>query len=154
MGSGYSTVRFGTGSVPSVTRRQHVQVARLALILAVLDKADEISLEHLEAAIAWSDFSVAIADRLFGRGVAGRPFSCSPPSVTAGASGLSQWDQSNLFSRNLTRDELDRIRQRLEDAHLIYTFKRPMGGRPAIVSVAIWPLRRNERNEISEKGSR
>jgi hypothetical protein len=146
-GPWYSSVRFGTGSVPSVTRRQHVHVARLALILAVLDGADEIGIEHLEAAIAWSDFSVAIAERIFGQGMAGRPHQLLIAIRETGIHGLDGTAQRNLFNRNLTGGELDRIRRHLEGANLIHTFKRATGGRPAIVSVAIWPLRPNDIND-------
>jgi hypothetical protein len=142
----YREVRFGTGSVPSLTRRQHVHVARLALILAVLDQAEELTVEHLQAAMAWSAFSVATAERLFGHGATGRAGMLLAAIREAGEEGLDGRDQHALFNRHATADELAALRSQLEGDHLIHSFTVSSGGRPRLVSVAVAALRTNEQS--------
>jgi hypothetical protein len=136
----YSGVRFGTGSIPALTRRQHVHVARTALILAVVDGVSTITVDHLLAAQAWSDYLVATVEYLFG-GVVGKAAQLLQAIREAGPDGLDGTGQRNVFHRNVNGHELDALREELEARHLIHSFKRATGGRPALISVAISALR-------------
>ncbi len=139
-GPWYHKVRFGTGTVPALTRRQHVHVPRMALILAVLDGAGALGADHLRAAMAWSDYSVATVERLFGRSATGKAAQLLEAIREAGRDGLDGTAQRNLFARNLGGSEIEALRHQLEERHLIHTFKKPTGGRPVHISV-VGPLR-------------
>jgi hypothetical protein len=144
----YRKVRTGTGEgrVASLTKRQHVQAARLALIFSVLDQADEIRTEHLQAAIAWTSYSVAGVERYFGHSRGGQ-LGKLLDAIRDSPDGLSISSQHDVFGRNLKAGQLDKLRAELETAQLIVTITMPSGGRPKDVSFAITPLRANERNE-------
>jgi hypothetical protein len=139
----YYGIREGTEPLADLTCRQHVHVARLMLILAVLDQADELTAKHFLAAKAWSDYSVATAMRIFGGsapGVTGRALQLLSAIRDAGPDGLDGTAQRDLFHRNLTGEELEALRADLEDRNLIYSYKRATGGRPVMISVAIHPV--------------
>lgn len=150
----YRSVRFGSGQgrVQSLTRRQHVQAARLALIFAVLDRAKTLTTAHLEAAMAWCSYSVAGAERYFGQSLGGNPGKLLDAIRGAMPDGLSVREQHAVFSRNLKGDELAALRSELEAGRLIVTYSKPTAGRPVEISVAITPLRTNELSE--QRGER
>ena len=136
----YSKVRFGTGTIPALTKRQHVHVPRLALILAVLDRTSEITVDHLQAGMAWSEFSVATVEHLFGTSVVGKAAHLLQAIRESGRDGLDGAGQDRVFSGNVQVGEL---RAELEEKHLIVSYKVPTPGRPRTVSVAVTPLRIN-----------
>jgi hypothetical protein len=139
----YERVRFGTGigALAAVTRRQHVQAARLALIYAVLDRAERIEPEHLLAAQAWCDFGVQTAAGLFAP-VSGNALKLLTAIRHAGEEGLSFTDQSEVFKRKLTAAQLDALRRRLSDLGLVLTFTVSTGGRDRTMTVALWRKRK------------
>jgi putative DNA primase/helicase len=147
----YRRVRFGSGEgrVRSLTRRQHVQAARLALIFAVLDEADEIKPAHLEAATAWTDYSVATAERYFGSGPGGQAGKLLDAIRRAMPDGLTTTDQHAVFGRHIDATALEVLRHELEAAHHVFSYELSTGGRPKIVSVAITAVRTNEETEES-----
>lgn len=134
----YETVRDGTGPLPALVGRQHVQAARLALILAVIDGSSVIAPEHLDAAIAWVEYSAAVMQHVFGTGAIGRTGRLLEAIRAAGADGLTREAQSAVFHHNVSARELGAMRSELIEANLVYEWKRPStGGRPSFVSVAL-----------------
>src|SRR5207248_1112513 len=63
--------RFGSkgkkGLVAAALNRAEVHVRRLALVYALLDEANCIRLEHLEAALALWDYAVQCTQSIFGK---------------------------------------------------------------------------------------
>jgi hypothetical protein len=57
------------GILGAVTSRQEAHARRLALTYALLDGADQIDLQHLEAAMALAQYAFDSADYLFGDAV-------------------------------------------------------------------------------------
>lgn len=145
----YRKVRTGsgTGRVAALTKRQHVMAARLALIFAVLDRAVAITPDHLHAAMAWTDYSVAGVERYFGQSAGGQAGKLLDAIRKSMPDGLGVREQHAVFGRHLKADELALARAELEDARLIVTFARATGGRPGEISVALTPLRTNELSE-------
>lgn len=145
----YERVRTGTGigALASVTRRQHVQAARLALIYAVLDQADQLEPEHLRAAMAWTDFGVQTAATLFGP-VIGPALKLLGAIREAGEEGLSLTEQSAVFSRKLNAQRLEVLRRHLTDLGLIFNFSTSSGGRDRIASVAVRRMAKKDERRV------
>jgi hypothetical protein len=145
----YRQVRTGSGAgrVAALTKRQHVQAARLALVFAVLDRAVAITPAHLQAAMAWTDYSVAGVERYFGHGPGGQAGKLLDAIRTAMPDGLSVAEQHAVFGRHLKGVDLERLRAQLEGDRLIVTAVQPTDGRPRETCFAITPLRTNEVSE-------
>jgi hypothetical protein len=136
----YPTVREGSGPLPSLTRRQHVQAARLALIYAVVEGSNELRLKHLDAAIAWVEYSAAVMTRIYSSGTTGVEATLLRGIRDAGEAGLSHGAQSELFHHNVRARELADARQRLLERHLIVEWTAPStGGRRSTTNFAIAP---------------
>ena len=130
----------GRSLVVSTSRR-----ARLALILAVLDQAEEIRPAHLEAAIAWTDYSVATVERYFGQGPGGHEGKLlTAIRAPVLADGLSVSEQHDVFGRHLKAEELETIRTQLEHRHLIFTYAQPTWAAP---ERSAWPSAPCERTK-------
>jgi hypothetical protein len=134
----YGQVRDGVGSgaLAAVTRRQHVQAARLAVIYAVLDQSLTIEPEHLRAGQAWCDFGVQTAANLFGP-VAGSALKLLVAIREMGEDGLDGRSQSAVFGRNVKAAVIEEFRRHLEALALVRTFSVSTGGRPRQLSVAV-----------------
>jgi hypothetical protein len=138
----YMERRRGVGDDPrlqAVTARHHVHAARLMTVFAALDDADELGPDHVRAAIAWCDYSVATVEHAFALGATGKSGVLLKAIRGAGADGLSGTAQRDLFHRHLTGEQLEALRADLERRHLVHTFQRPTAGRSTTVSVAIHP---------------
>lgn len=133
----YRSVRRGTGPIPDLVGRQHVHVPRLMLILALLDGSDIVTVEHFQAARAWSDYSVATVERLFGGGIPGKAGQLLAAIRETGAEGLDGTRQVLMFKNTLDTEGVARLRTELEEQNLILTARFPTGGRPRLVSVAM-----------------
>jgi hypothetical protein len=131
---------IGDGIIKALTARQVAQAARLALIYAVLDTSSNIRVEHIGAAIAWCDYSIATAQKVFTAEGIGKAAKLLKAIRAATPDGLTGREQHNVFSNNLQDDELDELRATLEAQNLIYTYQSPTGGRPRLTSVALSPL--------------
>ncbi len=131
---------IGDGFTAEMTGRAVAHAARIALIYAVLDGADRITVEHIAAAEAWVEYGAATVEKVFGAGVAGLAGMLLTAIRDAGPDGLTLTEQSAVFSRNRSADDLERARADLEGRHLIHTTPgATSAGRPARRSVAIWP---------------
>ena len=122
------------GMFGAVTSRAEAQVRRLAVIYAVLDLADKVEIEHLEAALAVWDYSERSCRRLFGKSL-GDPTADTLLTALkrAGKRGLTKTDITNLFDRNKNSDEIRRALSLLVTHRLVYRSSGPSGpsgGRP------------------------
>ena len=107
----YRSVRTGTGLGADLTCRQHVHVPRLMLILAVLDRAERLTVEHFEAAKAWNDYSVATIERLFDcAGVFGKTKQLLNAVRETGEAGLDGTKQVLMFKNSLDTAGVARLR--------------------------------------------
>jgi hypothetical protein len=139
-GEWYPTVRgHDIGPIPALTKRQHLHVARSTNIASVLDMAEEVSAGALRFSMAWEQYSLDSIDYLFDERISGRSADLLAAIRDAGSRGLSGTEQQKLFFNNLTRDDVQKLRDDLERRHLIFTVKVPTAGRTRTMSLAIWP---------------
>jgi hypothetical protein len=137
----YNRTRRGVGEgfTADMTGRAVAQGARIALVYAVLDGADRITVDHIDAAEAWIDYGAGTVERVFGNGISGLAGMLLVGLRDAGPDGLTLTEQSSLFSRNRTAAELDDARAALEARRLIHTTKETSAtGRAPRRSIAIW----------------
>jgi hypothetical protein len=141
----YDANRRGLSETPAleaVTGRQVSHAARVALVYAALDGHSSISDDHVRAGIAWADYSLGTVLKVFTTGPAGRAGQLLEAIREKGTDGLDGVGQHDVFKRNLQPGELEAIREDLEARHLIVTASFATGGRPRLVSYAIWPENR------------
>jgi hypothetical protein len=119
----------------SAGERRKAHTVRLALIYALPDCSDVISLEHLEAALAFWAYSAASARWVFGDSI-GDPTADEIWSLARERhDGITRTEVSNLFSRNKKAREIDRALQALIDAGRLQraTVRDPRNGRTLTV---------------------
>ena len=108
--------RGEAGLAGAATARAEAHTVRLALLYALLDCSEVIQLEHLEAALAFWNYSAASARWVFGDSI-GDP---TADEIWAEArerhDGITRTEVSNPFSRNKKAREIDRALQALIDA--------------------------------------
>jgi len=105
----YSALSRGeAGMFGASTARAEAHAVRLALLYALLDLSETITLVHLEAALAFWDYSASSSRWVFGDSL-GDP---TADDIWALASqrtgGVNRTEVSNLFSRNKKAREIDR----------------------------------------------
>jgi hypothetical protein len=133
---------YGRSDLLRALNARHVaHAARVSLIYAAVGGARQIGLEHLQAAIAWCDYSALTADHIFGD---------SADTVDGRVLGLVR----SSMPEGIARGELHRrlphswkagwVSEAVEDfvaQRLIWAVRQPStGGRPADVLVALAPL--------------
>jgi hypothetical protein len=93
----------------SLTARAEAQVVRLAMIYALFAGRPQIELDHLIAAVAVEEFSRKSVEYIFGDSL-GDPIADTILSAlkSAGASGLTRTEITNLFSRNVPANQIVR----------------------------------------------
>jgi hypothetical protein len=123
-----SRERFGLAG--AATARAHAQVLRLSLLYAVLDQAEEIRREHLDAALAaWAYFE-ASARYVFGDAL-GDPMADSIlKALRASAAGMTRTDLRDHFHRKKKEGEITRALFLLHDRGLARFQREESGGRP------------------------
>jgi hypothetical protein len=141
-GSWYRKRRTGVGEgrVEALTARHVVHAARIGIVYAAVDGADELGPEHVRAGIAWCDYSLATVERIYTATASGRAHKLLDAVRKARLDGLDGTGQRDVFGRNLTGEELQALRDELERRHLIVTTECPTRGRSALVSYAISPV--------------
>jgi hypothetical protein len=133
------TSRSVPGLLGAVLARARPIALRLAVIYAAADGAQQLRVEHIEAALAIWGYSEVSTRLIFGEAT-GDPMAdrLADHLQAAGATGLSrteQWDA--IGSRNITAERLDRARQTLIDAGFAVEEKRSSAGRPSEVLVPV-----------------
>lgn len=100
--------RDRSGLMGAVLARAEAQVARLALVYALLDCAKEIRPEHLESALGLWHYSEASAKWIFGDALGDPDADTILNALRSQPNGLTRTDISNLFGRNLSAPRIDR----------------------------------------------
>jgi hypothetical protein len=126
------------GLAGAATARAEAHVVRLALIYALLDRSESISLEHLEAGLAVWRYSADSTRWIFGDSL-GDP---TADEIWAAAkerpAGVTRTEVSDMFSRNKKRREIERALSVLEDAgRLRRETRQPARGRSAEVWIPV-----------------
>jgi hypothetical protein len=122
------------GLYGSVVARGEAHALRLALIYALLDECLQIEPPHLRAALAFWRYCEASTRFIFGDAL-GDPVADEilRSLGRAGSDGMTRWEISNLFGRNLSSDRLGRALALLLDhgkAHMATRGGGPGQGRP------------------------
>jgi hypothetical protein len=127
------------GLVGALTARGAPQVARLALLFALLDpQATDIDTDHQRAAESVWDHNVAAVRWIFGDADGDPDADKLLAAIRAKRHhGMTSTEQSELFGRHRKATDLERLRDRLSRRGLIATGTVPTDGRPAVVSVAV-----------------
>jgi len=120
------------GLLGAITNRAEAQTIRLALIYALLDRANQIDVVHLEAALAVWRYCEASARHIFGDTVGDPTADAILRALrSAGKNGMSRTDISNLFSRNATASKIAAALSTLLQMGLARCASKPSrGGRP------------------------
>jgi hypothetical protein len=129
----------------AIIGRAEAQVVRLSCVYALLDKSAEISLKHLEAALALWDYCERSAFVVFGDST-GNLVADGILKAMKEHGPLDKTQISDLFGRNRSADEIDWALTLLEREGRAIQTVESTGGRPRIVW---WPYEINEKNEKS-----
>ena len=119
------------GLLGAITSRAEAQTMRLALIYALLDRSESITVAHLQAALALWRYAEASAAYVFGTAL-GDPVADDVLKRirAAGDAGIAQTDLTLAYGRHGTAN-LNRALGRLQELGLIEAVQRETGGRPA-----------------------
>lgn len=134
------------GLVGAVTSRSEAQVLRLSVLYAALDCSEEITVEHLMAALEVWRYCEDSARLIFGNKIGDKLADRLRQLLhRAAENGLSLTEIQNLTGRNYTSEDLDGALAHLSTAGLAVMVKRQTGGRPE----TRW-YEKNEENEQSD----
>jgi hypothetical protein len=119
------------GLLGAATARAEAQTIRLALTYAMIDGADRIEIEHLEAGLAMWRYAEDSAGYLFG-GAEMNPV--AQTILTLLAKGpRTQTDISNTFGRHMKAAELNSVLTDMQERGRITATREPGAGRPRLV---------------------
>ena len=122
------------GTLGAICNRAAAQVVRLSLLYALLDRSEEIRIEHLRAALALWQYCEASVTYVFGHSLADRTADTIFRALNSnGTNGLSRTAISDLFKRNKSKSDLDGALQKLHSAKLARRETIGTGGRPTEV---------------------
>ncbi len=125
------------GTVGSLTSRGQAQVIRLALIYSVLDKSDDIKLEHLNAAYAVWRYSAQSVRHIFASTTGNKLADKIFKALQTSQYGLSRTDISrDVCSGNYSSKRIDEALAVLIDAKMICKSQCSESGR----SVDLWMI--------------
>lgn len=133
----------GEGIARSLSARHVAHAARLALIYAVLDGEPVIRERHVDAAIAWCDYSLASVAKTFACSLSGKADTLLRAVRDAMPDGIYATTLHDRAAHNWGKGELATARTLLEERHLIYVCHESSGGgRPRERYVALAPVGR------------
>lgn len=136
---------IGEGVAREMTGRSVAHAVRIATIYAILDGAEAVGVEHLAAARAWVEYGAATVAQVFAASPVGAEGKLLRAIREAGPDGLTFTEQSEVFSRNLSAEELARLRDALEaQGHVVGVTSTARVGRPPNRTIAV--VRTNQRN--------
>ena len=125
------------GLLGSVIARNEPQVLRLSVAYALTDASRVIELAHLEAAWALWCYCRASAAHVFGDTLGDDVADKLLGGIrAAGEAGLDGRAQRDLFSRHVSKRQLEIARESLERRGLIEIREEATGGRPRVVCIA------------------
>ncbi len=139
--------REHSGLAGSIINRAEAQTLRLALIYTLLDGAERIAENHLQAALAMWNYAQESALYIFGDRVADPLEEKVLAALKAGP--LTATELSAALNRHVPRKRLQPLLQQLEGQQHISIQKQKNAGRPRLI-IALRELR--EGGEQSEKG--
>lgn len=136
----YSALSAGQpGLLGALTARAEAQVIRLALLYALWDQSAKITIDHLKAAMAVWEHCNASVGYLFGDALGDDVADTILSALRTASAGLTRTEISNLFSRNVTSDQIARGLQELWRRRLATSRGNAPGtGRPAETWIATW----------------
>jgi hypothetical protein len=105
-------------------------VLRLSLLYAVLDKAEEIRPEHLDAALAVWKYCEDSARFVFGDALGDPVADSILKALRAAANGLSRTEVRDFFHRKKQEGEINRALLLLHQKGMARFDRRETGGRP------------------------
>jgi hypothetical protein len=95
------------GLLGAVVGRAEAHVVRLGLLYALLDGATQITIGHLQAALALWDYAARSAAFVFGDSLGDRLAEQIWQAVISSSSGVTRSQIRDLFDRNKARTEID-----------------------------------------------
>ena len=132
------------GPVAQFTARATPYARRAAMLYALADDATAVDEPHLKAAYALVNYARATAAHVLGTGTGdARLDKLTVALDAAGAQGLTRTDISALFSRQLSKAQLDDLLGKAEALPGVTRTQRRGNGRPTDV----WTLQGGEKSE-------
>lgn len=126
------------GLLGAVTSRAAPQVIRIALIYALLDKADQIDVRHLKAGLAVWAYCDASAAHIFGDALGDDVADALLRAIrSAGAAGIGRAAFHGLLGRNYTHGRISAALALLLEHGLARVETKTTGGRPAEMWFAV-----------------
>jgi hypothetical protein len=116
------------GLLGAATARAEAQTIRLALAFALIDGADRIEIDHLEAGLAMWRYAEDSAAYLFG-GAEMNPVAQTILTLLA-KGAKSQTDISHAFGRHMKAEQLAQVLMDLQERGRVTLTEEPTGGRP------------------------
>lgn len=138
------------GLLGSVTSRATAQVMRLACVYALLDLADTVRLEHLEAALALWSYCEDSAKYIFGMTTGDKLADSIYKAIAERQEGVSKKDIHDLLGRNRPASEISAALDLLRELGRIENRVDHAAGKPGRPS-EIFKIRGYEKNELNEK---
>jgi hypothetical protein len=123
-----SRERYGLAG--AATARAHAQVLRLSLLYAVLDGAEEIRREHLDAALAVWRYCEDSARYVFGDALGDPTADAILKALRTAEPGLTRTDLRDHFHRRKQEGEITRALLLLHQKGLARFERQDTGGRP------------------------
>ena len=118
------------GMLGAILGRGAPQVLRLAVTYARLDRASEIGVPHLRAALACWKYAEQSARYIFGDSMGDPVADAILHALRQVPAGLTRTDLSSQFGRHKSSEEIGRALGVLQRAQLITYSMEPTGGRP------------------------
>jgi RepB DNA-primase from phage plasmid len=104
------------GLFGAITARAAAQTLRLSMLYAIADHSEEMHRPHVESALAVWEYAEKSAREIFGDATGDRDADKVLSGLEDREDGLTRTEVSELFGRNKSRDELDRIQRVLLEA--------------------------------------
>jgi hypothetical protein len=104
------------GLFGAIIARAAAQTLRLSMLYAIADHSEEMRREHVESALAVWEYAEKSAREIFGDATGDRDADKVLSDLEDREDGLTRTEVSELFGRNKSRDELDRIQRVLLEA--------------------------------------
>ncbi|WP_298031565.1 hypothetical protein [uncultured Desulfovibrio sp.] len=138
-----------SGLAGSIINRAEAQTLRLALIYALLEGAERIAENHLQAALAMWNYAQESALYIFGDRVADPLEEKVLEALKAGP--LTATELSAALNRHVPRERLQPLLQQLEGQQRISILKQKNAGRPRLIIALRVISEQSEKGEFSEK---
>lgn len=99
--------RSKSGVIDALTCRGEAHVMRLACLYALLDRSNEIRIEHLNASLALWQYAEASCRYIFGESLGNPVADTIHKALRSRPAGMTRTEISALFGRNKSKDIID-----------------------------------------------